>query len=87
MPTIQEELAQLEESFTSTVAGITTERELRESRAKTFGKVSPFTQILRRMSEVPAASKRELGETINESYRRMGMVFNDRLREIHLGLV
>jgi phenylalanyl-tRNA synthetase alpha subunit len=82
MPTIQEDLTQLEEAYNSTLAGIQTEDELRVNRAATFGKEGPFTQILRRMGEVPSDSKREIGEQINDAFRRMNGRFNTRVLEL-----
>jgi hypothetical protein len=82
MSTIQEDLIQLEEDYNSTIAGISNEDELRRSRAATFGKEGPFTQILRRMVDVPPASKREMGEQINEAFIRMNTSFNTRVLEL-----
>ena len=82
MPTIQEDLAQLEESYSASLAGIQNEEDLRRNRATTFGKLGPFTKILRRMDEVPSSSKREVGEQVNATFRRMSTSFSTRMSEL-----
>lgn len=84
MPTVSEDLVQLEADYNEAMAQCQTGAEVTTAKARFMGKVSPWTDLLKRIGtdEVPATSRASLGHQINEAYRRMIRRASDRMSEL-----
>jgi phenylalanyl-tRNA synthetase alpha chain len=72
-------LSELKARFAARLSEGTDEHSLREARAAFLGKKGELTALLRGMKDVPAESRREVGEKVNAARADLEKAFQDRL--------
>ena len=80
---ITQQLDALTASFGERFAAAVTEQSLREENAKILGKKGELTAILKGLGQVPADSRKSVGEKVNVVKTLVETSFEEHLKAIH----
>lgn len=76
-------LSDMSERFRGQLAEVSDELSLRTARSELLGKKGELTSLLRGMGQVPAESRKEVGERVNRAREELEALFQVRLVELH----
>jgi phenylalanyl-tRNA synthetase alpha chain len=79
---IERSLATLRATFRPRFEAAATEQALRDENAKILGKKGELTGILKQMRDVPAETRKSVGEVVNVLKQEVEEAFGERLRAI-----
>lgn len=80
--TIVSGLSELKDRFAARLGESSDELSLRAARAEFLGKKGDLTALLRGLAQVPAESRREIGEKVNAAREALELAFQARLLEL-----